>query len=34
MNGVDDEVRIVEVWPLERPHSRLGLVVTLVGHGI
>jgi hypothetical protein len=34
MNGVDNEARIVEVWPLERSHSRLGLVVTMVGHGI
>jgi hypothetical protein len=34
MNGVNSEARIVEIWPSERPHSRLGLVVTMVGHGI
>jgi hypothetical protein len=34
MNGVDGEVRITQVWLLKRPQSRLGLVVTMVGHGI
>jgi hypothetical protein len=34
MNGVNGETRIMEIWPLERPHSRLGLIVTMVGHGI
>jgi hypothetical protein len=33
MNGVDDEMNIVEIWPSKMPHSRLGLVVTMVGHG-
>jgi hypothetical protein len=34
MNGVDDEMKITKIWPLERSHSRLGLVVTMVDHGI
>jgi hypothetical protein len=34
MNGVNGEVRIAEVWLLERPHSRVGLVITMVGHEI
>jgi hypothetical protein len=34
MNGVDVEAKIVEVWSLERPHLKLGLAITMVGHGI
>jgi len=34
MNGANGEVRIAEVWPSKRPHLKLGLVVTMVGHGI
>jgi hypothetical protein len=29
MNGANDEIRIVEVWP----ESRVGLAITIVGHG-
>jgi hypothetical protein len=25
MNGADDETKIVEVWPLERPHFEIGV---------
>jgi len=34
MNGVDDETKITKTWPLERPHSRLGFIITMVSHGI
>jgi hypothetical protein len=34
MNGVNNEVKIAEVWPLKRPHLKLGLVITMVSHGI
>jgi hypothetical protein len=34
MNGANCETKIVEIWLSEKPHSRLGLVVTMVGHGI
>jgi hypothetical protein len=34
MNGANGEMRIAKIWPLEKLHSRLGLVVTTVGHGI
>jgi hypothetical protein len=34
MNDEDGEARIVKIWPSERPHLILGLVVTMVGHGI
>jgi hypothetical protein len=34
MNDVNGETRIAQVWPSERPHLRLGLIVTMVGHGI
>jgi hypothetical protein len=34
MNGADGEAWIIKIWPSERPHSRLGLIVTMVGHGI
>jgi hypothetical protein len=33
-NDADDEAKIAKVWPSERPHSKLGLVITMVGHGI
>jgi len=28
------EGKIMEIWPSKKPQSRLGLVVTMVGHGI
>jgi hypothetical protein len=34
MNGANYESKIVEIWPSKRPCSRLGLAVTMVGHGI
>jgi len=33
-NGADDETRITKIWLSKRSHSRLGLIVTMVGHGI
>jgi hypothetical protein len=34
MNGANGETRITELWLLERPHSKLRLAITMVGHGI
>jgi hypothetical protein len=34
MNGADNEMRIAKTWHSKRPHSRLGLAITMVGHGI
>jgi len=34
MNGANGEARITKIWPSKRPHLILGLVVTVVGHGI
>jgi hypothetical protein len=34
MNGVNGEMKIVEIWPSKRPHLILGLAITMVSHGI
>jgi hypothetical protein len=34
MNGANNEMKIIEIWLSKRPHLRLGLIVTMVGHGI
>jgi hypothetical protein len=34
MNGADGETRITKISPLEKPYSKLGLVITMVVRGI
>jgi len=34
MNAVDGEARTMEIWHSKMPHSKLGLIVTMVSHGI